>query len=157
MAQPTTDEFYQIKIKYNTPDLYKAENEKKYQVKKFLTDVFTTLNNQKYEGSEFENLFYLLSTDGQNIIALNNQFSINQIFRNLHDLNRPYKSGQIGDNYTDFAGFSIGLETTIKFFSSVLTWDNLFPLMSVKTNLGTFKVETVEANEKGLITLKAVK
>ena len=157
MAQPTSDEFYKIKINYNTPDLYKEENEQKYQVKKFLTDVFTTLNNSKFQTSEYESLFFLLSTDGDNIISLNNQFSINSIFRNLHDLNRPYKTGQIGDNYTDFAGFSIGLETTIKFFSSVLTWDNLFPLMSVKTNIGTFKVDTVEANEKGLITLKVKK
>jgi len=157
MAQPTSDIFYKVKIKYNTPDLYKEENEKKYQVKKFLTDVFTTLNNAKFEGSEYEYLFYLLSTDGENIISLNNQFSINSIFRNLHDLNRPYKSGQIGDTYIDFAGFSIGLETTIKFMSSVITWDNIYPFYSVKTNYGTFKINSIEANEKGLITLKAVK
>ncbi|MFZ1786701.1 MAG: hypothetical protein WAT92_00255 [Saprospiraceae bacterium] len=157
MAQPTTDEFYKIKIKYNVPDLYKEENEQKYQIKKFLTDVFSTLNNSKYEGSEYESLFYLLSTDGDNIISLNNQFSINSIFRNLHDINRPYKDGQVADNYINFSGFSIGLETTIKFLSSVITWDNLFPLMSVKTNLGTFKVESVETNEKGLITLKVKK
>ena len=157
MAQPTTDHFYKIKVKYNVPDLYKEENEKKYQVKKFLTDVFSTLNNKKFEGSEYEYLFYLLSTDGTNIIGLNNQFSINSIFRNLHDLNRPYKTGQIGDTYTDFAGFSVGLETTIKFFSSVLTWDTLFPFMSIKTNIGTFKVDTSEVNEKGLITLKCKK
>jgi uncharacterized protein (UPF0297 family) len=154
MAMPTTDNFYKIKIKYSVPDLYKEENEKKYQVKKFLTDVFSTLNNKKFEGSEYEYLFYLLSTDGTSIIGLNNQFSMNNIFRNLHDLNRPYKTGQIGDTYTDFAGFSIGLETTIKFFSSVLTWDTLFPYMSIKTDIGTFKVETSEVNEKGLITLK---
>lgn len=157
MAQPTTDNFYKIKVKYNVPDLYKEENEKKYQVKKFLTDVFSTLNNKKFEGSEYEYLFYLLSTDGENIIGLNNQFSMNSIFRNLHDLNRPYKTGQIGDTYTDFAGFSIGLETTIKFFSSVLTWDTLFPFMSIKTDIGTFKVDTSEVNEKGLITLKCKK
>ena len=157
MAQPTTDNFYKIKVKYNVPDLYKEENEKKYQVKKFLTDVFSTLNNKKFEGSEYEYLFYLLSTDGTNIIGLNNQFSINNIFRNLHDINRPYKTGQIGDTYTDFAGFSVGLETTIKFFSSVLTWDTLFPFMSIKTNIGTFKVDTSEVNEKGLITLKCKK
>lgn len=157
MAMPTTDNFYKIKVKYNVPDLYKEENEKKYQVKKFLTDVFSTLNNKKYEGSEYEMLFYLLSTDGENIIGLNNQFSMNSIFRNLHDLNRPYKTGQIGDTYTDFAGFSIGLETTIKFFSSVITWDTLFPFMSIKTDIGTFKVDTSEVNEKGLITLKCKK
>ena len=157
MAQPTTDNFYKIKVKYNVPDLYKEENEKKYQVKKFLTDVLSTLNNKKFEGSEYEYLFYLLSTDGTNIIGLNNQFSINNIFRNLHDINRPYKTGQIGDTYTDFAGFSVGLETTIKFFSSVLTWDTLFPFMSIKTNIGTFKVDTSEVNEKGLITLKCKK
>ena len=157
MAMPTTDNFYKIKVKYNVPDLYKEENEKKYQVKKFLTDVFSNLNNKKFEGSEYEYLFYLLSTDGTSIISLNNQFSMNSIFRNLHDLNRPYKTGQIGDTYTDFAGFSIGLETTIKFFSSVLTWDTLFPFMSIKTDIGTFKVDTSEVNEKGLITLKCKK
>ena len=122
-----------------------------------MTDVLSTINNKKFEGSEYEYLFYLLSTDGTNIIGLNNQFSINSIFRNLHDLNRPYKTGQIGDTYKDFAGFSIGLETTIKFFSSVLTWDTLFPFMSIKTNIGTFKVDTSEVNEKGLITLKCKK
>ena len=157
MAQPTSDEFYKVKIKYNTPDLYKEENEQKYQVKKFLTDVFTTLNNTKFQASEYEPLFFLLSTDGESIVSLNNQFSINSIFRNLHDLNRPYKTGQIGINFTEFSGFSIGLEATIKFFSSVLTWDALFPFMSVKTKLGTFKVDSVEINEKGLITLKVKK
>ena len=157
MAQPSTDPFYKIKIKYNVPDLYKEENEQKYQVKKFMTDVFNTLNNPKFEGSQYEKLFYLLSTDGTSIIALNSQFSINSIVRNLHDLNRPYKTGQIEDNYIDFAGFSIGLETTIKFFSSVITWDTLFPYMSIKTDIGTFKVETSEVNEKGLITLKCKK
>jgi hypothetical protein len=157
MAQPTTDNFYKLKIKYNVPDLYKEENEKKYQVKKFLTDVFTTLNNAKYEGSEYESLFYLLSTDGNNIISLNNQFSINSIFRNLHDINRPYKAGQVADNYISFSGFSIGLECEIKFLSGLITWDQLYPLMSAKTKFGTFKIESVEANEKGLITLKCKK
>lgn len=157
MAQPTSDEFYKVKIKYNTPDLYKEENEQKYQVKKFLTDVFTTLNNVKFEKSEYESLFFLLSTDGESIISLNNQFSINSIFRNLHDINRPYKSGQIADTQIDFAGFSIGLECTIKFLSSVLTWDNIYPLNSVKTKFGTFIIDSVEANEKGLITLKCKK
>jgi hypothetical protein len=157
MAQPTSDDFYKIKIKYNVPDLYKEENEKKYQVKKFLTDVFTTLNNAKFEGSEYESLFYLLSTDGNNIISLNNQFSINSIFRNLHDINRPYKAGQVADNYISFSGFSIGLECEIKFLSGLITWDQLYPLMSAKTKFGTFKIESVEANEKGLITLKCKK
>ena len=157
MAQPTSDEFYKVKIKYNTPDLYKEENEQKYQVKKFLTDVFTTLNNEKFQSSEFEPLFFLLSTDGENIISLNNQFSINSIFRNLHDLNRPYKQGEIGETNIVFSGFSIGLEAEIKFLSSVLTWDNIYPLMSVKTKFSTFIVDSVEANEKGLITLKVKK
>ena len=47
--------------------------------------------------------------------------------------------------------------TYIKFLSSVLTWDNIYPLMSVKTKFGTFIVDSVEANEKGLITLKVKK
>jgi len=41
--------------------------------------------------------------------------------------------------------------------SSVITWDNIYPFYSVKTNYGTFKINSIEANEKGLITLKAVK
>jgi len=157
MAMPTSENFYKVKVKYNTPDLYKEENEKKYQVKKFLTDVFITLNNKNYEGSEYEKLFFLLSTDGENIIGLNNQFSINSVFRSLHDLNRPYKTGQIGDVYVDFTGFSIGLESTIKFFSSVFTWDSLYPFMSIKTDIGTFKVNESSINEKGLVTLKCIK
>ena len=157
MAMPTSENFYKVKVKYNTPDLYKEENEKKYQVKKFLTDVFITLNNKNYEGSEYEKLFFLLSTDGENIIGLNNQFSINSVFRSLHDLNRPYKTGQIGDVYVDFTGFSIGLESTIKFYSSVFTWDSLYPFMSIKTDIGTFKVNESSINEKGLVTLKCIK
>ena len=113
--------------------------------------------NKKFEASEYESLFYLLSTDGDSIISLNNQFSINSIVRNLHDVNRPYKSGQIGDTQITFSGFSIGLECEIKFLSGLITWDQIYPLMSAKTKFGTFKIESVEANEKGLITLKCKK
>lgn len=154
MAQPTTETFYRTQIRYQTPDLYREENEKKYQVKKFLTDVFETLNNPKYEGEEYKPLFYLLSTDGDNIISLNYQFSMSSIFRELHDLNRPYKIGQIGSVALEFGGYSIGLEGEIIIKSSVITWDSLIPLMSVKTKYGTFQIKETEFEENGLLTLK---
>lgn len=157
MAQPTREDYYQIKIRYQTPDLYREENERKYQVKKFLTDVFETLNNEKYNEQNYKPLFFLLSTDGDSIISLNEQFSINRIFRELHDLNRPYKNGQVGDNVLTFDGFSIGLKGEIKIKSSVRTWENLYPFMAIKTIFGTYKVEEVECNENGIITIKTVK
>ena len=64
---------------------------KQKQVRKFLTDVIGTINDEKYNEDRYKKLFYLLSTDGTSMISLNNAFSIRNIVTNLHSRNRPLK------------------------------------------------------------------
>ncbi|MFK5283730.1 hypothetical protein ACI3PL_29555, partial [Lacticaseibacillus paracasei] len=59
----------------------------------FMTDLFGTLNNKNYEADSYKKLFYLLSTDGTNVIGLNSSMSIRSLVENLHYKNRPLKAG----------------------------------------------------------------
>lgn len=156
-VQTPTPGFYSITIEYQTTDIYREPAEKPYQVKNIITDVFGTLNNEDYNKPEYEKLFYLLSTDGDNIIGLNNQFSMNTIFKELHDVNRPYKRGTSGDETFEFTGFSIGFETEIKTKTGVKNFDNLWPTMAIKTKYGSFLINEIEYNEKQILTLKVRK
>ena len=156
-VQTPTPGFYSITIEYQTTDIYREPAEKPYQVKNIITDIFGTLNNEDYNKPEYEKLFYLLSTDGDNIIGLNNQFSMNTIFRELHDVNRPYKRGTSGEETFEFTGFSIGFETEIKTKTGVKNFDTLWPTMAIKTKYGSFLINEIEYNEKQILTLKVRK
>ena len=153
---PTTG-FFSIAIEYQTTDLYRETAERQYQVKNILTDVFGTINNEDYNKPEYEKLFYLISTSGGKIIGLNNQFSMNRIFRELHDINRPYKRGNLGTEVFEFSGFSIGFETEIKTQTGITNFDTLFPTMAIKTKFGSFLITEVNYDENNILTLKVRK
>lgn len=158
MAQPTpSDGFYETSITYRTLDLFKEENEKIRKTKLLITDVFGTLNNADYESEEYKKLFFLLATDGTSIIELNDSLSMTNIVNRLHDLNRPLKTGFINGNQVQFTGYSIGLSSELKMFSSPIMWDNLSPMYSVITKYGTFLIEEIEIDNKNLLTLKIKK
>lgn len=157
-AQPTPSKgFYSISVNYRNLDLFKEENEKIYKTKRIVTDVFGTLNNKDFENEQFKPLFYLLATDGTSIIELNNSLSIESLFYNLHDLNRPIKSGFVGSNKVDFGGYSIGLSSEIKIKGSPIMWNNINPMFSVITKYGTFLIEEIDIDKNNLITLKIKK
>ena len=157
-AQPTpTDGFYQTKITYDNIDLYKEPNEKQYKSKLFLTDVFGCLNNKDYETDAYKKLFYLLSTDGENIVGLNNALSIKNLVLSLHDIQRPMKTGKIDNEVITFEGFSIGLSGEIKLESNLLSWDLIKPLMSVLTQYGAYLIEEVSIDDSDEMTLKIKK
>jgi len=156
-AETPTDGFYDVSIEYRNLDLFKAENEKIEKSKLIITDVFGTLNNEKYEDDNYKKLFYLLATDGSSIVELNNSLSIKSLFENLHDLNRPLKSGFIDGLPVEFGGYSIGLSSDIKIKSSVLMWNNLIPMYSVITKFGTFLIEEITIDKNDLLTIKIKK
>ncbi len=158
MARITPSEgFYQVNIKYNSPDIYREPNEKKYTTKLIITDLTGTINNREYEKDEYKSLFYLLSTDGNSVISLNTAFSMYSLFTNLHQNNRPQKNGYVNGVLSNFGSYSIGVKGEIKFNSTILSWDKLSPLMSVKTDYGVFLINSVSIDDKGLITLNISK
>jgi hypothetical protein len=157
MAQITPDaDFYEAKITYDRKDIYKDLNEKTYKAKKFITDVFGTINNNDYNKPEYRPLFYLLSTDGDNIIGLNNAMSWRNLIT-LHDMHRPLKSGRLNGNLITFNEMSIGMDLEIKLYGSVRMWNKIWPYNSVKIKQGTFMIVESSYNEEGVLTLKTIK
>jgi len=157
-AQETpTRGFYNSIITYETNNIYQEENEVNIQSNLFITDVFGLINNPKFEGGSFEKLFFLLSTDGTDIIGLNKPFSMEEIVKNLHTLQRPMKVGYINGDRFDFFSYSVGFTGELKFMSNLINWDNLRPLMNVKIGEGTFLIESLEINQNEEMTLKIKK
>ena len=115
------------------------------------------LYDKEFKKSEYEDLFFLLSTNGDAIIGLNTQLTMSNLIRKLHDLDRPMKSCEINGEKVTFDVFSVGLSGSIKLMTSVITWQNLMPYMSVKTRYGTYLIETTEITEQDLLTLKIKK
>lgn len=149
--------FYELRIEYRQANIFDEPNENRTQIKGIITDVFGTLNNPEFEQQSYKSLFYLLATDGDNLIDLNESFSMRSLVLNLRDLHRPMKSGNIDDNPITFTGYSIGLSGEIKLKASLLTWDSIYPMFSVKTKYGTFLITETEINEFGEMVLKIKK
>jgi len=157
MAQITPDaDFYEAKITYDRKDIYKELNEKTYKTKKFITDVFGTINNEDYNKPEYRSLFFLLSTDGANIIGLNNALTWRNLI-NLHDMQRPLKTGRLNGNLVTFNEMSIGMDLEIKLYGSIKMWNKIWPYNSVKIKQGTFMIIETSYNEEGVLTLKTIK
>ncbi len=152
-----TEGFYKVEVKYTNIDLYKEPNEKNYSTKLIITDLTGTINNKDYEKDEYKPLFYLLSTDGSNVIGLNTPFSMKNLFSTLHQSGRSMKNGLVNGVQTTFDSFSIGMKTSIKFNSSVKSWELIDPYMSILTEYGTFRIEDVEIDDKNIITLNVSK
>lgn len=153
------NDFYQAKITYNTKNLYNEENEKKYQSNLFITDVFGMLNNKVYEEDEaYKKIFFLMATDGENIIGLNTSFQMLTLVKELHNVLRPLREGKIKEEQTTFSGYSIGFSTEIKLLNaSYLLWQKLLPFYSIILNEGTFIIDEINYNEKNEMNIKIKK
>ena len=156
-AATPTPGFYQSIIEYNRGDIFDEENIKAVGIENFLTDVFGTINNVDFEQREFQNLFYLLCTDGSSIIDLNVPFSMNNIVKNCHFINRPLLRGKHDGNDEVFVGYSIGFQGSLVMELSLLTFDKLQPGMSVVTKHGTFMIETIEIDQDKICTFELKK
>lgn len=155
-AETPTDGFYQSKIDYKNYQVQSRINETNYKIENLLTDVFGTLNNEKYEGDNYKKLFYLLSTDGTAIQQLNKPMSIRDLVKNLHSNNRPLSSGVHDGIQSQFGGFSMGLSAEIKWFKSLPMFLKLNPGNTVKIKYGTFVIEEISF-EKETLTFKIKK
>ena len=151
------DAYFKCEIDYKAGKIYEEPLVKEYKSDLFVTDVFNSINNADFQKDEYKKLFYLLSTDGANIIGLNSAFTMRTLTKSLHDLRRPMKSGYILDVKTTFGAYSVGFEGDIKIKSNAVVWDSLFPLMAVKTKVGVFLITETNLTSDGLLTLKIYK
>ena len=151
-------DFYSATIEYETNNIYNKPNDIKYPAPIILTDLFGGLNKPELvESGDFKKFYFLLSTDGANVIGLNNAFSMLNLVTNLHDTNRPLKTGSINSNQITFGANSLGATGELIIRGNSLQWDLLNPLMSIKTNEGYFIIESIEINEKDILTIEIKK
>lgn len=150
-------EFFQAQIDYRNTPFNTDPNEVFIEAKLFLTDLFGLINNEKYNQSNYQKLFFILQTDGNSVIRQNKGLSAIELLENIHNVNRPYSVGFINDNFVRFKGFSFGLEGQLKFYSSIKTFDKLLIGNTIKVRQGTFLIDEITINEKSLITLKILK
>lgn len=157
-AQPTVSSgFYSQEITYSSNNIYKEDNDVKTQIELFVTDVIGLLNNPEFIQSQFETLFFLLSTNGTEVIALNSALSMSEIVKNLHTVQRPMKTGLIDGEIFDFQSYSVGLEGTIKIDSNISVYDLISPLMSIQIKEGTFLIKDIEFGNDGIIEINVKK
>jgi hypothetical protein len=157
-AQETArEEFYSSKIVYNNRKIEDEPNIIFFKSDLFLSDVFDSLNNDKYELPAYQLLFFLLSTDGNNLIDFNEAFAMRNIVANCHYYNRPSRVGRHDGEGRTFWGFSIGLEGEVKFSSSIKMFDKLNPGNTVVINKGTFQITELKINEQNIVTLQIKK
>lgn len=142
---------------YSTPNLYERPNDVSRTTEKLLSDLGNSMNNEDYNKREYEDYFFLLSTDGTSVIGLNSMLSMSNLVKELHDLDRPLKSAILNGTKVFFQNYSVGLGGEIKLKSSPLMWDRLQPYMSVVTKYGTYIIEETEINESDVLTLKIKK
>lgn len=157
-AQPTpTKDFWQCKIDYNKVGLYKRENRTEIQCEKILTDVFGTINDENFNKSEFEDLFFLLSTYNDEIIGLNSQFGMVNLVNELHLILRPSKNGTVNGVSTVFNTYSIGLENTVKIKGTIKRFNKINPYTVLKLKEGTFMISEMTFSDKKDLTMKVIK
>lgn len=160
MAQPSpTDGFYTTKIDYQNYSLNSEINDITKKSDKFMTDIFGCLNNKDYEGDAYKKLFFLMATDGSNVIALNSALSMRSIVENLHYRNRALKTGLHDNRPVTFSGYSVGLSAEISFFGSFKVFNKINPTNTVKLNVngnGTWLIDEMEIEGKK-ITIKIKK
>lgn len=148
---------YQAELIYNKTNLYAQENVKNFKTEILVTDIFNSLNKEEYNKDEYKKLFYLLLTNGTNILSLNDQLTFSNVVKKLHDLDRPLKKAKINNIDHEFLKYSIGFGGEIKIKSSLQMFDLLEPFTSVQTDFGTFVIEEIEIDETDLMTLKIKK
>lgn len=140
---------YETVIKY---DVLGESQEKETQIEQIITDVFGTINNKEYEKDEYKKLFYLLHTDGSEIVDLNTQFYMPELVKRLHYINRPLPKGLHDGVAVSFSGYSIGLTADVTFESSLKDLVKFNPGNSIKTTNGTWMVTKMEYS-KGVMKM----
>lgn len=152
-AETPSDGFYTSVIDYQNYQLNSDVNDNSIKIENLLTDVFGTFNNAEYEGDQYKKLFYLLATDGTEIVGLNGSLRLRTIIQNLHSQNRPLPVGSHDGVITQFSGFSFGLSTEVKFFKSIKTFNKINPGNTILTENGIFVIDELEF-EKETVTAK---
>lgn len=157
-AKTNTQDFFEVTIEYEKPKFTSDTNEVVIKSELFLSDIIDTLNNEKYNESEYEDLFFLLSCDSQGrLIGFNSALSMKSIFFALHTTQRPLRQGNYKNNIVNFNGYSIGFSSKLRMVSSYINYENLQPFYSVKTNEGTFLITEIETNENKELILSLKK
>jgi hypothetical protein len=149
--------FYKVVIDYERLDLYKEPNPKKYTTKLIITDVLGTLDNAEFTKDDYKKLFYLLASDGENLIEFNAPFAMKRLVTALHTSNRPGKSGLLDGVRTVFDSFSFGISNKIEILSNLINWDLIQPFHSVYLKEGTFQIESLEIDETDNLIIKIIK
>lgn len=132
---------YQTKIVY---DVIGDVVEEEYQIEQIITDVAGTINNVEYEKDEYKKLFYLVQTDGDNIIGLNTGMYIDNVVKRFHYINRVLPKGIHDGNPVSFSGYSLGITTDLEYQGSIKDFVKLNPCNSVKTRNGVFMITKME-------------
>jgi hypothetical protein len=148
---------FEAEIRYNKQNLYSNENVQTYKTELFVTDVFNAINKEEFNKDEYKKLFFLLLTNGSTILSLNEDLTMPNVVKKLHDLDRPLKRAKINDVDYEFLKYSIGFNSEIKIMSSLQMFDLLEPFTSVVTDFGTFVIEEIEIDQTDLMTLKIKK
>jgi hypothetical protein len=151
------DEYFAADLKYRQLNPYEEENQKNYKTKLIVTDVFSAINREEFNKSDYYKLFFLLATNGDAIISLNDGLAMPQVVKSLHDLDRPLKKVKINDDDYEFLKYSIGLGGEIKIKGSLKMYDAIDPYMSLITDFGTFVIEEFTIDQNDLMTFKIKK
>lgn len=155
-GESATDGFWKTEIDYKNYSINEAINETTIKMEYILTDLTDMLNNEKYNDNSYSKMFFLLSVTNGEVNAFNTPFSIRNIVKNLHTINRPIKSGWLDGTRTLFDGYSMGLSGEIKWFGSISMFRKLSPLNSVLLESGTYIIEEINM-ERDVITFKIQK
>jgi hypothetical protein len=148
-------EFYQTKIDYKNRKIEETPNEQIINIEYFYTDLNGLFNNGDYDTNEYIiGKFFLFATDGAAILDFNNVLSIRNIVKECHYYNRISARGVHDGQNVSFQGFSVGLEGTVKFSSSLKFFNKVNPGNTVFINKGTFLIEEIDIDERDIIELK---
>lgn len=140
---------YESTIKYDTIG---DVQEKETIIENIITDVLSTLNNKNYEKDEFKKMFYLLQTDGSEIIDFNTHLYMGDVIKRFHYINRPLSKGLHDGNPVSFYGYSLGLSTELNYEGSIKDFIKFTPGNSTKIDNGTWMITKMEYS-KGVMKM----
>ena len=140
---------YETKITY---DVLGDAQEKETPIEQIITDVIGTINNPDYEKDEYKKLFYIVQTDGANIIGLNTGMYIANLIRRVHYQNRPLQKGIHDGESVSFTGYSLGMTSELTYEGSLKDFIKLNPGNSAKIANGTWLITKMEYS-KGVMKM----
>lgn len=135
---------YETTITYDVLD---RSQPKDYPIEIIITDIIGTANNPEFEQSEYQKLFYVVQTDGDNLIGFNTQLNINEVVKRLHYTNRVLPKGIHDGMNVEFSGYSLGLSGKLEYNGSLKDFRKLNPANSLVTRSGTFMIKKMEFSD----------